>query len=242
MLIDTPIVVLMGHAGTGKTNAAITLALRAAQAGRATTLADLDTVNVYFRASDYEELLHKAGVAVEAPVLARTTLDTPSLSGRLDTLIEDAATSPDCCLVIDVGGDDDGATVAGRYARTIEAAVREGKAQVLYVVSAYRPATPTPPEAASLVPGLEAASRLSVTGILNTTNLSLDTSLAHVKQGRAFAKEVARLRGLPLVATVVPEVALDTLPDASGLEAALGLEGQAHEELLVAPKYVGAPW
>ena len=57
MLIDTRIVVLVGHAGVGKTNVALHLARTCAEAGCATTIADLDTVNPYFRSSDYTELL-----------------------------------------------------------------------------------------------------------------------------------------------------------------------------------------
>ena len=56
------ITVLVGHAGTGKTNAALGLALAKAAAGHAVTLADLDVVNPYFRSSDYPELLMRSSL------------------------------------------------------------------------------------------------------------------------------------------------------------------------------------
>lgn len=242
MLIDTPITVLLGHSGVGKTNVALHLALQAARAGHPVTLADLDTVNVYFRASDYRARLEAAGVRVEAPVLAGTTLDTPSLSGRLGALVDEVAATPGARLVVDVGGDDDGATVVGRFSAPLERAREQGRAQVLYVVSALRALTQTPEEAAGMLGGIEETARLAATGVLNATNLSTETTLAHVAQGRAFARSCAALLGLPLVATVVPEAALAGLPAGTGAEAALGLGGEPHEELLVAPKYVGVPW
>lgn len=238
MLIDDQIIVLLGHAGTGKTNVALHLALSAARAGHPATVADLDTVNVYFRASDYAELLAAEGVDLVAPVFARTTLDTPSLTGRLSVVVEQVLANPGARLVVDVGGDDDGATTAGRFSETL----RGAGAEVLYVVSAARALTPAPRDAAALLPGIEGNAHLRATGVLNSTNLSLETTLDVVRKGREFAKECADLLGLPLVATAVPEVATRGLAPGQTLEAALGVEDVRHEELFVLPKYVGVPW
>ena len=121
-----PITVLVGHAGVGKTNVALGLALAEAEKGCEVTLADLDVVNPYFRSSDYPELLGEAGVRLIAPVLARTTLDTPSLTGELDAVIAQVAADPEHSrLIIDVGGDDDGATTIGR-SRGTHAQARDG--------------------------------------------------------------------------------------------------------------------
>lgn len=220
----TPITVLVGHAGVGKTNTALGLALREARAGRRVTLADLDVVNPYFRSSDYPELLERAGIRLIAPVLARTTLDTPSLTGELDATIGEVARDGDARLIIDVGGDDDGATTIGRWSRML----KEAGAEVLYVVSAYRALTQTPEEAAAMLPDIEDHAHIRATAVLNTSNLGDETRSEHVEHGRAFASEVARLTGLPLAATVVPEVA-DFVPDAA-------------EPILLMRRYVRLPW
>ena len=238
MLIDTRIVVLVGHAGVGKTNVALHLSRRCAEAGLATTLADLDTVNPYFRSSDYTELLGAWGVSLEAPVFARTTLDTPSLTGRLNAVIERVAADPGERLIIDVGGDDDGATTIGRFSRKLT----EAGAEVLYVVSGMRVLTPRAEDAAAMLPEIEAHAHLRATGVLNSTNLSLETTLETVREGRAFAATCADLLGLPLVATAIPEVATQALPAGQTLDAALGVEKNCHEEFIVLPKYVGIPW
>ena len=238
MLTDTRIIVLVGHAGVGKTNVALHLARSCAEAGYVTTIADLDTVNPYFRSSDYTELLNTWGVALEAPVFARTTLDTPSLTGRLNAIIERVAANENERLIIDVGGDDDGATTIGRFSRKL----REAEAEVLYVVSAMRVLTPEPADAATMLPEIEAHSHLTATGVLNSTNLSLETTMETVRTGRAFAAACADLLGLPLVATAIPEVAVRGLPAGQTLEEALGLVGKVHEEFTILPKYVGIPW
>lgn len=199
-VFSSPITVLVGHAGVGKTNIALGLALSLAHEGFEVTLADLDVVNPYFRSSDYPELLEQANIRLIAPVLARTTLDTPSLTGELDAVIGQVAASEGKRLVIDVGGDDDGATTIGRWARLLKSA----GAQVLYVVSAYRSLTLAPEDAAALVPDIEWHAHLSASAVLNASNLGDETNLSHVRHGRQFAARTAELLGLPLAATVVP--------------------------------------
>ena len=231
----SPITVLLGHAGTGKTNAALGLALAEAVAGRQVTLADLDVVNPYFRSSDYPQLLADAGIRLVAPVLARTTLDTPSLTGELDAIIGAIRTNPEQRLIIDVGGDDDGATTIGRWSRMLA----EADAQVRYVVSAYRALTQTPEEAAAMLSAIQDHAHLTANAILNTSNLGDETTMEHVEHGRAFAREVARLCGLPLAATVVPEACIQN--------SAVPLDEQPfmtwqEEPVLVMPRYVKRPW
>jgi len=235
VLAATPITVVVGHAGVGKTNVALGLALALARAGEQVALADLDIVNPYFRSSDYVDLLDGHGIRLIAPVLARTTLDTPSLTGALDAAIEQAPL-PGHRLVIDVGGDDDGATAIGRWSARLRAA----GARVLYAVSAYRMLTTTPEEAAALVPGIEAHSHLQVQAVLNTSNLGDETTSEHVAHGRDFAAQVARELGLPLAATVVPQVAADAY--AASLAAAEAPAQPGAEPLVALPRLIRTPW
>ncbi len=231
------ITVLVGHAGTGKTNVALGLALAEARRGHAVTLADLDVVNPYFRSSDYPDELSQAGVRLIAPVLARTTLDTPSLSGELDAAISEAARDSNARLIIDVGGDDDGATTIGRWAQQLNGA----NARILYVVSAFRALTQEPEQAAAMLPDIEEHAHLQADALLNTSNLGDETTLEHVRHGRAFAREVARLCGLPLAATIVPKVAAKDL-DGEELKLALSIDEAADEPLVVMERLVRTPW
>lgn len=250
-VFDSPITVLVGHAGTGKTNTALGLAVALSAEGFEVTLADLDVVNPYFRSSDYPELLEKAGIRLIAPVLARTTLDTPSLTGELDVVIEQTAGSSTRRLIIDVGGDDDGATTIGRWARRlIDAGVH-----VLYVVSAYRSLTTQPEEAAALLPDIEWHAHLKADAVLNASNLGDETTPHHVRHGRSFAAEVARQLDLPLAATIVPACAVSALEQNDSTGAAQGAhlasisvtealtdEASGTEALVVMPRLVRTPW
>lgn len=251
-IFPSAITVLVGHAGVGKTNAALGLALALADEGFEVTLADLDVVNPYFRSSDYPEPLRDAHIRLIAPVLARTTLDTPSLGGELDAAIADACGSPTKRLVIDVGGDDDGATTIGRWAARLDAAA----AQVLYVVSAYRALTTEPELAASMLPDIERHAHLKADGVLNSSNLSDATAPSHVQHGRAFARQVAQLCGIPLAATIVPWACAQALADSAGddlgrpratlaptsvTEALTSAESEA-EALVMMPRFVRTPW
>mgnify|MGYP002626450651 CR=1 FL=1 len=223
-----PITVLVGHAGVGKTNIAIGMALHASEEGHDVALADLDVVNPYFRSSDYPELLASSGVRLIAPVLARSTLDTPSLTGEIDAVIGQVTQDPEHKrLILDVGGDDDGATTIGRWAGMLG----EAHARVLYVVSAYRALTQDPASAAAMLPDIEEHAHLRASAVLNASNLSDDTDASHVVHGREFAHEVAQITGLPLAATVVPWVVAERIAREAG-------EDLGHERVMSAPQCV----
>ena len=103
--LESRVTVVCGHYGTGKTNLSINLALDCAGAGDDVTLIDMDIVNPYFRSADYTDMLTEAGVRVIGPNFANSNLDTPSLPGSIRVAIEDGER-----VIIDVGGDDAGAT------------------------------------------------------------------------------------------------------------------------------------
>lgn len=248
------ITVIVGHAGVGKTTLALNLALREARAGAHVTIADMDLVNPYFRTSDYRGILDRAGVEVIAPVFAGTTLDTPSLSGKLETAIERASSSEPRDaraleasarkarkLIIDVGGDDIGATGIGRYST----ALAQAEAAVWYAVNAFRTLTLAPEDAAALLPGIEDNAHLKATGIVNTSNLIELTSVDDVMRGRAFARKVAQLTGLPLVASVVPRTLLPRVAERvaqTQVPGAAGARDAECEPLLPVDHLVTTPW
>ncbi|MEA5050958.1 MAG: cobalamin biosynthesis protein CobQ [Oscillospiraceae bacterium] len=191
------ITAVTGHYGCGKTNFTVNLALRFAAAGAAVTVADLDIVNPYFRTADFGPLLTGAGIKLIAPNFANTLVDIPSLPREVDGAIES-----DGRLLLDVGGDDAGAIVLGRYAKQIEA---NGGADLLYLFSMYRPFTTTPQDVLRHIREIEAAAGLRVTRLVNSSNLGPDTTTVDIDASRAYAQEVGALTGLPVSATLALE-------------------------------------
>jgi len=109
-----PLIVITGHYGVGKTNLALNLARDLRAVYPRVTLVDLDIVNPYFRSSDSRAFLAQHDIALLGPSHAGGNLDTPSLAPGIDTAIETASASH--AVVVDVGGDPDGARALGRFA------------------------------------------------------------------------------------------------------------------------------
>ncbi|MBQ8180009.1 MAG: hypothetical protein IJ026_06205 [Candidatus Methanomethylophilaceae archaeon] len=201
--LEKRVTVVCGHYGTGKTNLSINLALDCARRGEEVTLVDMDVVNPYFRSADYSDLLESEGVRVIGPNFANTNLDTPSLPGSARVAIEEGGR-----VIVDVGGDDAGATALGMYAGTLEGSDPD----VLYVVNMYRSLTTRPEEAVGILREIEAAARIRVTGLVNNSHLKQDTVADTVLGSMGFADEVSRATGLPLRFTTAPrQVAVDLL-------------------------------
>lgn len=192
------ITIITGHYGSGKTNLAVNLAVKAAEEGRQVTVADLDIVNPYFRTADFGQLFGKLGIKLIAPDFANSNLDIPSLQFDLEQL----ADSEDC-LIIDVGGDDAGAFALGRYAEALSA--YKDDLDMLYVINQRRYLTATAGEAIELMHEIEAAARMKHTAIVNNTNLGCETTLEIVEESAEFASEAAEKAGLPLLFTTCPE-------------------------------------
>ncbi len=187
-------VVVTGHYGCGKTNFAINLALDYAAKGRKVTIVDMDLVNPYFRTSDYRELLESKGIEVIAPVFGHTNLDIPSLPASMYSIFD----SKDM-VIVDVGGDDVGSTVLGRFRPKFEGLDYD----MLYVVNRFRNLTATPEEAVEVLNEIKAVSGLTPTGLINNSHLMQETDAKIIAEGIDFTGRISNLTGLPVKATTL---------------------------------------
>lgn len=200
------IVIVCGHYGSGKTNVAINIALELQKSGKPVTIVDLDLVNPYFRTFDVKEEMAKRGIRMIAPHFAGTNLDIPSLPPDIFSVFEDK----ERYVVIDVGGDDAGATALGSFAHLIK---REAY-DFLYVVNQRRYLTRTAEEAAALLGEIERASRLSASAIINNTNLAGQTDEDVIISSFAYMNQIADKTKLPLAfISVKREVVSERLKD-----------------------------
>ena len=187
-------VVVTGHYGCGKTNFSINLALDYAAKGRKVTIVDMDLVNPYFRTSDYRELLESKGIEVIAPVFGHTNLDIPSLPASMYSIFD----SKDM-VIVDVGGDDVGSTVLGRFRPKFEGLDYD----MLYVVNRFRNLTATPEEAVEVLNEIRAVSGLTPTGLINNSHLMQETDAHIIAEGIDFTRRISALTGLPVKATTL---------------------------------------
>ncbi|MBR3689676.1 MAG: ParA family protein, partial [Eggerthellaceae bacterium] len=161
----------------------------------------------YFRSSEYRCLLEEHGIELVAPVFAAagSNLDVPSLTGAIIPAInrayfDERQGRSKRKLIIDVSGDDAGATALARYSRDIAS----GTYDLLYVVNRYRNLTQEAKEALSVLEEIETRSGLKATGIVSNAHMKSETSLEILAEGEAFAREVAEFAGVDLKCTTRP--------------------------------------
>ena len=61
------VVILIGNYGSGKTEIALNMAVKAAAEGKRTQVVDLDRINDYFRMSDHVRLLDDKKITLVSP-------------------------------------------------------------------------------------------------------------------------------------------------------------------------------
>lgn len=199
------VTIITGHYGSGKTNFAVNMALELSRQGKKCTVVDLDIVNPYFRTADFGELFEKNNIRLVAPIYANTNLDTPVLNFDVSTIA-----SGDDYVIIDVGGDDAGATALGQYSKLLSGL----DLSMLYVVNCYRYLTREPEEALELMYEIEAASRMKCTGIVNNSNLGIETTNEIIANSVQYAEKIVASAGLPLVCSTGKNGLTEGIPKA----------------------------
>jgi len=185
------VVILIGAYGSGKTEVAVNLAIRWAEAGMRVQLADLDLVNPYFRSRERQRLMEAHGVRVVVPSGKLAGADLPIVLPEVAGLLRP---QPGTVSLLDVGGDDVGARVLGSF----RGLLREGSYQLWQVVNGSRPFTSTVAGCHRIRAELEAASRLRVTGLVGNTHLIDETAPDTVLSGWRLVEQVANESGLPV--------------------------------------------
>ncbi len=200
------ITLLCGHYGSGKTNVAVNLALRERTLYEKVAVADLDIVNPYFRTKDSSAEFEAAGIRLICSDYANTNVDIPALPPDLYAITDDKSIR----VLIDVGGDDRGALALGRLAPSI---LEEDSYEMLMVINGYRPLTRDAASTLEVLQEIEAACGIPFTGLVNNSNLGNDTTADDVLASLAYAEEVSRITGLPVVMTAFHEDLLPALGD-----------------------------
>ena len=191
------ITVITGHYGCGKTNVSVNIALMQAKRTSRVAVVDLDIVNPYFRTADFGKLFADNGIRLAAPMYANSNLDIPALSFDLAGIISESDS-----VIIDVGGDPEGAAALGRYSDVLG---KRDDLALYYVVNKYRYLTSTPEEAVELLREIETVGTVPCSGVINNSNLGKLTDNKIVAESVDYAEAVAKAAGVPLMFTCSQE-------------------------------------
>lgn len=194
-LLERRVLVLLGGYGAGKTQIAISLALQRARAGKRVALVDLDLINPYFRARETAQALMTQGVEVICPEGDLALAENPSLPPQIDGVLRDPGRS----AILDVGGNETGATIVGRYHRLL----KKDDVGILQVVNIFRPFSGSVEEVEKLREDMESKSHLQVQGWINNGNLMAWTTLEDWQRAEDFMGLLAKDSGIPWVASSV---------------------------------------
>lgn len=202
---DKRIRLFIGHYGSGKSEVSLNYVtkLREEVEGEV-ALADIDVVNVYFRSREKRELMKNLGITPIDSSIKTTTLDLPAISAEIMRPIHDETVN----YVLDVGGDNVGGKVVGRFAEQFKSEDYD----MFYVINANREKTQTAQEVLEYIDAIEATSKLKVTGLVNNTHMLKQTTVEDVLKGQEVAMEVSKIRNIPIKYISCLESIVDKLP------------------------------
>lgn len=195
MELNTRITILTGHFGSGKTEIAINLALNEKKLHNKTAINDLDIINPYFRSRDVSDIFKQQNIELIAPANRLATSDLPIVSGEIYRVLHDHRYR----VIIDAGGDKDGAKALGQYYHEWKGLEPE----LIFVLNGNRPYVSTLEGARYTVEQIEKAARLKVTGIINNSNIGSETSMDDIFNGYELSSKLSRMLSIPLLYTTI---------------------------------------
>lgn len=182
--------IFTGNFGSGKTEIALNYAITIRDRGENVTVVDLDLINPCFRTRVVRDYLESLGVAVVSPPGKLANADVPALQPDILGVLEGQGG----CGIFDVGGDDVGATVLGRFKNYLPV----GAFNLFLVVNPCRPFTRNIQGITAVKQGVERASRLQVNALVSNANIGSETDAATVLEGHRIVTEAARRLDLPV--------------------------------------------
>jgi len=149
-------------------------------------------------------------------------VDIPSLPPELMKVFD----NKDKKIVFDVGGDDDGAIALGRFFSYFS----QERYEMFSVINTKRPLTDTKENIIIMIDAINYNSRLKVSGVINNTNLSYETTVKDVLNGEKIVLDVAKETNLPFIFTSLKEELVEEYKKVS------------QSKLFPIKKYLILPW
>ncbi|GBF11059.1 hypothetical protein TEPIDINF_000674 [Tepidibacillus infernus] len=217
------ITIITGHFGSGKTEISINLSLKEKEQFLKVAISDLDVINPYFRSREAHSLFEQKGIELIAPKGQLATADLPIVSGEIYRVLHD----PNYHVIIDVGGDKDGATALGQYYNDL----KRMNVQMIFVVNINRPYVSTVEGIIETIQQIERVSRLKVSALINNTNLGRETTIADIQKGLEMTKIVSENLGIPFLYTTISSDLMEETADFS-----------SNHDVVYIERFMKLPW
>jgi hypothetical protein len=192
-VLTAPVVILVGHFGSGKSEIALNLAFGMRERGQDVSVVDLDVVKPYFRSRLAREELQAKGIHLVVPDGDRFYADLPIIVPEVRGALS-GALEPNARVIVDAGGDDLGARALGAMADLVD----PNRTDLLFVVNTRRPFAEDQAGLVAMLRAVEATARVRVTGLVANTHLMEETTVEIVLGGLAAARELAAATGIPV--------------------------------------------
>ena len=202
-MLSPQITIFTGRFGSGKTEIALNYALALADRGSKPLLVDLDIVTPYFRTREKAMEMSQYGVQVVTPFQVGQHIDIPAINPAILGAFEQSERP----VVVDLGGDMQGARALSQYAAVITHHAHE----MCFVVNPYRPFMDKVNGIVSAVREIETIARLQVSSLVSNPNMMSSSTPALFWQGHAKVKAAAQVLELPVSLLVMSEALAQTM-------------------------------
>jgi hypothetical protein len=193
------IVIIVGNYGSGKTEVAINLAIHQHCRGTRVRIADLDLVNPYFRTREARSTLKAMGIEIVLPPERLMQADLPIVMPQVAGLLR----APGELSIIDVGGDDAGATVLASLGDVFDELDRP--VQVFQVVNPSRPNTDSVEGCLKMRSAIEMRAHMTVDKWVGNAHMLDETTVEHLYHGDAFMASLEAADGLAVEFITAPQ-------------------------------------
>lgn len=178
-----------GMFGSGKTELSINWSLYLKTHFQQVALADIDTISPYFRSRDETDHMARRGVQVITPPKPLMKADLPIIAPQVGGFIQ----NPAYHVVIDVGGNDVGATVLGSLHHFLDAQNYIS----FFVINAQRPFSTDVESIKANIDQLSMKGRVRVDFLINNTHLGAYTDQPLIERGEDIVRQVSESCGVP---------------------------------------------
>jgi len=196
------VLVLAGPSGSGKSEISANLALQLNRSG-SVVLIDLDLVKPLFRLRNARQGIERFKIHLVTPGGEWDNSDFPVVPGEVNRWL-----SSDKRVIIDVGGNGQGAKILNQYRNLLD----QAEFLMFFVCNPYRPFSGSPQSLQEQLESIESQTGLKVKGIVSNPHLKEHTDSEIIKFGHALVEDFSQRTGLPVLLVAVRE---DLVPSVS---------------------------